>query len=123
MDPKTDIKQTRDALISRVDEQLAHTYEQIKIADEQLERMKAQLSRPEHEAPRLHPRRSRDRPWLRGIVGLLLAAYVVAAAFVSQSSYGDAVARSAPQLVSALTLPLEKLALFTQPNPSSVQSA
>ena len=81
--------------------------------------MKAQLSRPEHEAPRLHPRRSRDRPWLRGIVGLLLLAYIVAAAFVSQSSYGDAVARSAPQLVSALSLPLEKLVLFTQPNPSS----
>ena len=123
MDPTTDIKQTRDALISRVDEQLAHTYEQIKSADEQLERMKAQLSRPEHEAPRLHPRRSRDRPWLRGIVGLLLAAYILAAAFVLQSSYGGVVARQAPQLVSALTLPLEKLVLFTQSNPSSVQLA
>jgi uncharacterized protein YoxC len=52
---------------------------------------------------------------------LLLAGYIVAAAFVSQSSYGDALAQSAPQLVSALTLPLEKLMLFTQPNPSSVQ--
>jgi hypothetical protein len=52
---------------------------------------------------------------------LLLAGYIVAAALVSQSSYGDALAQSAPQLVSALTLPLEKLMLFTQPNPSSVQ--
>jgi hypothetical protein len=30
MDPTTDIKQMRDALMSRVDERLAHTYEQIK---------------------------------------------------------------------------------------------
>jgi predicted FMN-binding regulatory protein PaiB len=123
MDPTTDVKQTRDTMFSRAEEQLAHAYEQIKSADEQLARTQAQLSRQEREAPRSHPRRSRDRPWLRGIVGLLLVAYILAAAFVSQSSYGDAVARSAPQLVSALTLPLEKLMLFTEPNPSSVQLA
>jgi uncharacterized protein YoxC len=123
MDPTMDIKQTRDALFSRADEQLAHAYEQIKSADEQLARMEAQLPRQEREAPRSHSRRSRDRPWLRGLVGLLLAAYIGAAAFVSQSSYGDAVARWTPQLVSALTQPLEKLALFTQPNLSSVQLA
>jgi uncharacterized protein YoxC len=123
MDPTMDIKQTRDALFSRADEQLAHAYEQIKSADEQLARMEAQLPRQEREAPRSHSRRSRNRPWLRGLVGLLLAAYIGAAAFVSQSSYGDAVARWTPQLVSALTQPLEKLVLFTQPNPSSVQLA
>ncbi len=113
----------REALISRVDEQLSHVHEQIKSADEQLASMGAQVSRQQREAPRSVPRRSRDRPWLRGIVGLLLAAYIVAAAFVSQSSFGDAVARRAPQLVSALTLPLEKLVLFAQPSPSSVQLA
>lgn len=123
MDPTTDIKQMREALLSRVDEQLAHTYEQIKSADEQLAHMEAQLSRQERDAPRSHPRRSLDRPWLRGTVGVLFAAYIVAAAFVSQSSFGEAVARRAPQLVSALTLPLEKLVLFTRPNPSSVQLA
>jgi hypothetical protein len=123
MDPTTDIKQMRDALISRVDEQLAHVHEQIKGADEQLASMEALVSRQEREAPRSHARRSRGRPWLRGFVGVLLAAYIVAAAFVSQSSYGDAVARRAPQLASALTLPLEKLVLFRQPNPSSVQLA
>jgi predicted FMN-binding regulatory protein PaiB len=121
MDPTMDINQTRDALISRVDEQLAHVNEQIKSADEQLARMKAGLSREKHEAPRSHPRRSRFRPWLRGIVGLLIAAYIAAAAFVSQSSYGNAVARSAPELASALALPLEKLGLLTQPNPPSGQ--
>jgi hypothetical protein len=120
MDPTTDVKQRHDAF-SRVDEQLAHAYEQIKSADEQLAHMEAQLSSQERDIPRSLPRRSRDRPWLRGILGLLLAGYIVAAAFVSQSSYGDALAQSAPQLVSALTLPLEKLMLFTQPNPSSVR--
>src|ERR1700722_10501363 len=121
MDPTMDIKQTRDALSSRADEQLAHAYAQIKSADEQLARMEAQLPREEREAPRSRSRQSRDRPWLRGLVGLLLAAYIGAAAFVSQSSHGDAVARWAPQLVSALTLPL--LVLFTQRNPSSVELA
>jgi len=120
MDPTTDVKQRRDAF-SRVDEQLAHVYEQIKSTDEQIAHAEAQLSRQQRETPRSLPPRSRNRPWLRGILGLLLAGYIVAAAFVSQSSYGDALAQSAPQLVSALTFPLEKLMLFTQPNPSSVQ--
>jgi uncharacterized phage infection (PIP) family protein YhgE len=121
MNPTTDIKQTRDGLISRADEQLAKAYEQIKSADEQLARMQAQLSREEREPPVSHPRRSRRRPWLRGIVGLLLATYIAAAAVVSQSSYGDAVGRWSPQLVSALTLPLEKLLLLAQTNPAFVQ--
>jgi septal ring factor EnvC (AmiA/AmiB activator) len=125
MDPTTDIKQVRDDLVSRADEQLAKAYEQIKSADEQLARIEAQLSRQgqehEREAPPSHPRRSRGRPWLRGAAGLLLATYVGAAAFVSQSSYGDAVARWSPQLVSALTLPLEKLLLLAQTNPAFVQ--
>jgi uncharacterized protein YoxC len=118
MNPATDIKQMRDALISCVDDQLAHVHEQIKSADEQLASLEAQAPRQEREAPRSQ---SRDRPWLRGLVGLLLAAYIVAAAFVSQPSHDDAVARWTPQLVSTLTLPLR--VLFTQPNPSSVQLA
>ena len=56
-------------------------------------------------------------------MGLLIAAYIAAVAFVSQSSYGSAVAQSAPLLTSALALPLETLGLLTQPNPSSVQLA
>ena len=96
----------RDTLLSRVDQQLAHTYEQIKSADEQLARMEDRLSRSGHEAVSgSHPRQSRDRPWLRGIVGLLLAACIAAAAFLSQSSYRDVVGSWAPQLVSAFTLP------------------
>lgn len=106
MDPMTDIKQMRDALMSRIDERLAHTNEQIKSADEQLARMEDQLTAHGRKAtPRSHPRRSRDRSWLRGIVGLLLAVYIVAAAFLSQSSYGGVVERRAPQLVTVFTLP------------------
>jgi hypothetical protein len=119
MNPTTDVNQAREALISRVDEQLAHVNEQIRSADEQL----ARLSSRKREAPRYPPGLPRGRPWLRGIMGLLIAAYIVAAAFVSQSSYGNAVAESAPLLTSALALPLETLGLLTRPNPSSVQLA
>jgi hypothetical protein len=121
MNPTMDVNQAREALISRVDEQLAHVNEQIRSADEQL----ARLSSRKSEAPRGYhsPGRPRGRPWLRGIVGLLIAAYIVAAALVSQSSFGNAVAESAPLLTSALALPLETLWLLTQPNPSSVQLA
>jgi uncharacterized protein YoxC len=123
MDPTMDINQIREALISRVDAQLSHVHEQIKSADEQLASMGAQRSRQERETARSHPRRSRGMPWLRGIAGFLVAAYVIATAFVSQSSYGDAIARWAPQFVSVLTFPLEMLSLLTQPSPSSVQLA
>jgi hypothetical protein len=123
MDPTTDVKQMRDALLSRVDEQLAHTYEQIKSADEQLARVEGQLSRHAREAtPGSRPQRSRNRPWLRGIVGLLLAAYIVAAAFLSQSSYAGAVGRWAPQLVSALTLPKLVVQLAAAEPPGQIAS-
>jgi hypothetical protein len=120
MDPTTDINQTREALISHVDEQIAHVNEQIRSADEQI----ARLSSRKQEARRSYPPgRPRGRPWLRGLVGLLIAAYIVAAAFVSQSSFGNAVAQSAPLLTSALALPLETLGLLMQPNSPSVQLA
>ena len=45
MDPTMDIKQMRDALISRVDDQLAHVHEQIKSADEQLASLRPLASR------------------------------------------------------------------------------
>ena len=78
--------------------------------DEELARMRQQISRLERDAARYRLRRSPDRPWLRGLIGLLIAACIVAAAFLSQSSYGVAVGRWAPQFVSASPLRLEKLA-------------
>jgi hypothetical protein len=67
-----------------------------------------QLSGLNHEDTRHPARQSRDSPWLRGLVGLFIAASIGAAAFVSQSSYRDAVARWTPQLISASSLPSEK---------------
>ena len=121
-----------DILVASADDRLAHAYEQIARADEQLARVTEQLSNLEHD-PARHPSAvpgrwpSRGRPALRGLIGLLLAACIFVAAFVSQSSYGDAakliVARWAPQLVLASSLLLEKRGLPAQPSPSTVQVA
>ena len=78
-----------DLLIARADERLAHAYEQIARADEQLARVNEQLSNLEHDAARdpstvLGPRPSRGGAVLRSLIGLLLAACIFAAAFVSQ---------------------------------------
>jgi hypothetical protein len=97
-----------DVLSSREDEELARTYERLKSADEKLARMRQQISRMERDAARYRLRRSKERPWLRGLVGLLTAACIAAAAFHSQWSHGVAVGRWAPQFISASSLPLEK---------------
>ena len=64
---------------------------------------------------------------LRGVIGLLLAVFIVVGAFVSQSSYGDEaklmVAQWAPQLISTSSLPIEKPGFPAQPSPSTVQVA
>src|SRR5205085_9641909 len=105
-----------DALIARADERLAHAYQQIAHADEQLARANEQLSKLDHDAARaplavLGRLPSRGRPMLRGLTGLLLAACILVAAFVSQSSYGDAakliIAGWAPQLILTSSRPLK----------------
>jgi len=96
MHPTTDAKQTNPHHVLS-----SH-------ADEELARIQQQLSRLKRDAARHPARRSRDRPWLRGLIGLFIAACIAAAAFVSQSSYRDAVARWAPQLISASSPPPEK---------------
>src|SRR5205085_8115502 len=121
-----------DALIARADERLAHAYQQIAHADEQLARANEQLSKLDHDAARaplavLGRLPSRGRPMLRGLTGLLLAACILVAAFVSQSSYGDAakliIAGWAPQLILTSSLPLEKAGLPAQPSPSAIELA
>src|SRR6516164_4241232 len=96
-----------DVLIARADARLAHAYEQIARADEQLARVTEKLSKMEHNSTRHPPavprqKPSHGRPALRGLIGLLLAACIGVAAFVSQSSYGDAakliLSRWAPHL-------------------------
>src|SRR5260370_35567079 len=103
-----------DALIARADERLAHAYAQIGRADEQLVRVNEKLSKLEHDAAP-HPaavpgrRPSRGRAALRGLIGLLLAGCIFVAAFVSQSSYGDAAkqifAQWAPERIAAHASP------------------
>jgi hypothetical protein len=122
-----------DILVARADERLAHAYGQIARADEQLARVTEQLSRLERDAarqPSAPPirRSSLDRPALRGGLGLLVAACIFAAAFVSQSSYGNAakltIARWwTPQPVEASSLPPEKLELPAQASAPAIQLA
>ena len=113
----------RDALVARADEQFAHVHEQIARADEQLARVTEQLAKMDSDAPRPpsagpgpspgpgpsagpRPQSPLGKPARRALVGLVLAACIVVAALVLQSSYGAGaklvVARWAPQLVSTL---------------------
>src|SRR5450631_43751 len=129
----------RDALVARADERFARVHEQIARADEQLARVTEQLAKMDRDTPRppsagpgpqLPPRRpalravgqmERDaarppsaglrprRAALRALVGLALAACIVVAALVLQSSYGggakmDGVHPAPQQLASTPSL-------------------
>ena len=125
--PDLKVVEPNDVLMARADDRLAHAYQQIASADEQIARVNEQLSKLEHDAarrPALGRLPSRGRPTSRGLIGLLLAACIFAAAFVSHSSYGEAAkliaARWAPQLISTSSLPPEKPGLPVQPSPSAV---
>src|SRR5882757_8345504 len=105
-----------NAVIARADEQLAHAHEEIARADEALARLSEQVAKMERDAARPpsagpDPQSPPRRPALRALVGLPLAACIVVAALVWQSSYGGGakpvVARLAPQLVSTPSLPPE----------------
>ena len=98
----------------------------------QLARLNEQLSKLEHNAAPdpsavVGHRPPRSRSALRGVIGLLLAVFIVVGAFVSQSSYGDEaklmVAQWAPQLISTSSLPIEKPGFPAQPSLSTVQVA
>ena len=128
--PKPEAVEPNNGFITRADEQLARAYRQITSADEQLAHVTEQLSKLERDDARHPPAargrgRSRGGPALRGLTGLLLAACIFAAAFVLQSSYGDAawltIARWAPQLSSPPLM--EKPGSDAQTIPSAVQLA
>jgi transposase len=116
----------RHVLAAPADEQIAHAYEQITRAGEELARAEEQLSKLEHDAVP-GSRRLFDRPAVRGLTGLLLAACIGVAAIAWQSSYGDAakemIARSAPQGVATSSPPPESPGLAAQPSPPAVQAA
>lgn len=130
--PNQQLAEPDRALVARADERLAHAYAQIARADEQLAQVAERLSNLNHDAaplssPQPGRRRSGGRPALRGLLGLLLAASIVAFAFVWQSSYAETaklvVAHWAPRLGLASLLPAEKTALLAQPGPATVQIA
>jgi hypothetical protein len=127
-----------NAAIAGADERLAHAHEQIVSADKDLARLSEQLAKMERDAARSPPAGSGPppagsvaqpppgRPARRALVGLSLAACILVAALVLQSSYGGearlVVARWAPQLVSTPSSPPENASL-PAPAPSIVQVA
>lgn len=125
--------QANEILTARADERLAHAYEQIASADAQLARLTEQLARMEQDAARqpsaiLRRRPSRGRPALRGLFGVLAAACIAGAAFVSQSSYGEAARPAVAQWVAPYVGSLSwsapaKPEVAAQPSPSNVQLA
>lgn len=119
-----------DVLVARADERLAQVYEQLAQADEQIARVTEQISRLDqdtldHPSVDLGRLPLRDRPLLRGLLGLLLATCIFVAAFILQSSYGDAakpiIARWVPQIILASSSSLQKLESPAQPKQSTVQ--
>jgi hypothetical protein len=124
MDTTLNPKQTdpRHVLVARADEELAHVYEQITRAEEQLSKLEHDAARPAVPGKRS----SLGGQAVRGFTGLMLTACICAAAIVWQSSYGDAakqiIARWAPQLVPTSSLRLENPGLPAQPSPPTVQA-
>jgi hypothetical protein len=116
----------RHELVARADEELAHAHEQIARAGEDIARAEKQLSKLERDAAgqRKH---AFDRPAVRGLTGVLLAACIAAVAVAQQSSYGGAasglIARWTPQRVAAPSPSLENPERLAGPSPSAVQAA
>jgi hypothetical protein len=114
----------RHVLVARADEELAHAHEQITRAAEEIARAEQQLSRLDAASGK---QGLFDRPAVRGLTGLLLAACIGVAAIAWQSSYGhvakEIIDRWAPQRVVTSSPPLETLGLAVQPNPPAVQAA
>jgi hypothetical protein len=114
----------RHVLVARADEELAHAHEQITRAAEEIARAEQQLSKLDAASGK---QGLFDRPAVRGLTGLLLAACIGVAAIASHSSYGDAareiIGRWVPPRVATSSPPLETLGLAAQPSPPAVQPA
>ena len=129
--PSPTTVEPNNAVAAAADERLKHAYQQIASADEQLARVTEQLSKLERNAasrPSVAPGRqpSRGSPALRGFTGLLLAACIGGAAFVSQSSSGDVAKLMIARWISpvfASSAPREQPALETPPGPVRLAAA
>jgi hypothetical protein len=131
--PAPKAEKPHDASTAGADERLTHAYQQIVSADEQLARLSEQVARMERNAGRARSAGVglNSPPGRRpsgALVGLTLAACVVVAALVWQSSFGGGAkpvaAPSPPQLVSVPSLPPENPPLPAQAAPPpAVQAA
>src|SRR6516164_7458338 len=112
-----------DVLLASVNEELEKA---IARGPEPLSRVQEQVSKLERDAERYSSDQQipvntfrltvpRDRPALRGLIGLLLAGCIFVAAYALQSW--------APPLVPTSSQLLEKPGLSAQPSPASVQAA
>jgi gas vesicle protein len=130
-DPKA--PEPHDNSIARADERLAHAHEQLLRADEQLTRLSEQVARMEREAARAPSTEPGPQsppgtpaPARQALVGLPLAACIIAAALVVLSSYGGGaklfVANWTPQFASTQPLPPEN-PLPAELAPAAVQVA
>jgi hypothetical protein len=117
------------ALVARADERPAHVYEEVARADEQLARLTKGLAKMARDSARHasagpSSQSPLKKPRLGALVGLPLAACIVVAALVLQSSYGGeakvVVTGSVPQLISLLP---ENPPFPPQPASPTVQEA
>jgi len=146
-----DAEKAVDAQVGRPDERLAHAYEEIKRADEQLTEMSERLAKIEGDTPRpaaAAPAPSSQpgplpatespvaspaqvplphvlpaKPASRSPVALLMAAGFVVTALVLSAYGGGIVTRWAPQLGAKPSSPPEGPALAAQSAPALVQVA
>ena len=148
-----DAPKAADAQVGRTDERLAHAYEEIKRADEQLTQMSERLAKIEGDTPRTAaaapapqsqpapspaaepppaqvspaqvppPQGSSAKPASRSPIALLMAAGFVVTALVLSAYGGGIVTRWAPQLGSTRSSSPEGPTLAAQSAPSIVQVA
>jgi hypothetical protein len=128
--------QTDPRDVARATEQIVRALNPKQTDQPDVQRANENLSKLKHAAERRtsdpqRPAGPGDRPSsrraVRGLIGLLLAAFIGVAAIAWQSSYGGAakqiIASWAPQLVPSSSLPLENPVQPAQPSPPAVQAA
>lgn len=124
--PESKETEAGDAVASHPDERLAQAHDEIKRADEQLSKLTEQLARMERDdaappavvtapAPAAEavatPLPPTTKPLFRTLVALPIAAFIIVAALVLHSAFGDGskliIARWAPERAAAPASPVE----------------
>ena len=135
MNSKLNPGQTDPRDVARATEQIVRALNPKQTDQPDVQRATENLSKLKHGAARRtsdpqRPAGPGDRPSsrraVRGLIGLLLAAFIGVAAIAWHSSYGGAakqITSWAPQLVPPSSLPLENPVQPAQPSPPAVQAA